>query len=978
MKTTVRFACALLAVFTLAAASAIAADAPFRAGAATVDITPPHLPSIVAGGFLEARAAQVHDPLHARCITLDDGRTKIVFAIVDTCMMPQALIDEAKRLASERSRIPADHMMVSATHTHSAAAAMSCLGTRQDRAYAAWLPGRIAEGIIAAASNLQPAKIGWAGVDDWQHTHNRRWIRKPENKVVDPFGDATGLANMHPGYLSPDVVGPSGPVDPGLWVISMRTLADQPLAVLANYSQHYFGAEPISADYYGLFCKYVAALLGQPGEGNGPFVCAMSQGTSGDLMWMDYGSPQKTMTIDAYAEAVAKYAEQALKQVRYHESAPLAMVEKRLELDYRVPDQKRLQWAQPIAAGIKNDLAKSVREVYAKEALFLHERRRTGLKLQAVRVGDLTIAAIPNEVYALTGLKLKARSPSAAHFNIELANGTEGYIPTPEQHLLGGYTTWPARSAGLEVQAEPKILASLLKALEEVTGRKRRVEQDEHGPYAEAVLKAKPTAYWRLNDMDGTTAANAAAGGVAARVSEGAAWYLPGVGSGAGETLTPSAFSGPRQINRALHLAGGDLSAELDGLGDHYSIALWFWLGVASGASDRGGSLADAPGGESLAARQFKNHRVELALDGSTSKADMRADDWHFAVLVRDGDKVRVHLDGREKPEIVRASPSRSKTNRLIFGHGLQGKLDEVAVFNRALEPAEIAAFWRASGIGAERAQEQAAKRALSPNAQPGRVSLDDLLSVRDGKGEWESLFNGKDLSGFHTHLQGQGSKDSEHVFSVSDGAIHVYRDTPAGKTMPFGGVITDKDHGDYHLRFEFKWGKKKFAPRTTTVRDAGLLFHVFGQDGAVGGTWANSVECQIQEKDVGDVYAVGTRVSSLARKDSKGVLIAAIHSGDLVTVGDRDRITRIVKESDAEREGWNTIEVIARGDAAVFIVNGRPVHYIFNIQRPDPTNPSGWKPLTKGRLWFQSEGSELLYRKIELRRLPPWAPEVK
>jgi hypothetical protein len=57
---------------------------------------------------------------------------------------------------------------------------------------------------------------------------------------------------------------------------------------------------------------------------------------------------------------------------------------------------------------------------------------------------------------------------------MELANGAEGYIPPPEQHRLGGYTTWPARTAGLEVEAEPKIVGALLKLLEDVSGKQRR------------------------------------------------------------------------------------------------------------------------------------------------------------------------------------------------------------------------------------------------------------------------------------------------------------------------------------------------------------------------------------------------------------------------------------------------------------------------------------------------------------------------
>ena len=951
-----------LALLTVAMTNSTvaSADSPFRAGAAVVDITPTKLPAIIAGGFLEGQATTVHDRLYVRSIVLDDGKTKIAFAIVDTCMMAQSLIDEAKQKATAECGIAVDHIMVSATHTHSAPAAMACLGTRQDKEYAAGLPAKIAEAIADAFKKLQPAKIGWTSVDDWEHTHNRRWIRKPENKIVDPFGKASVLANMHPGYLSKDVVGPSGPVDPGLSVIALQTPEGKPIAVLANYSQHYFGAPAVSSDYYGLFCKHFAAMLGEPGEGNGTFVCAMSQGTSGDLMWMDYGSPQKNVTMDAYAKGVAKYAERAFKQVKYHDSAALAIVEKTLRLDYRVPDEERLKWAKPIVAGMQDDLPKSQREVYAKEAIILHERKNTEIKLQAIRIGELTIATLPNEVYALTGLKLKAQSPFAAHFNIELANGAEGYIPSPEQHVLGGYTTWPARTAGLEVQAEPKIVATLLDALEEAAGQKRRAPKDEHGAYAAAVLDARPAAYWRLNDSAGKQAFNAVTGGVAATISDGAAWYLPGVGSGSGigigETLHPSAFSGETQINRALHLAGGDIQADLSGIGDHYSVALWFWLGEAGGASDRDGTLVAGPLGEALRVRQFKNHQAELLLEDSAAKFAGTAADWHFAVVTREGNEARVYCDGNDTPLLTKSLCGKSTAGRFVFGAGLQGKLDEIAVFARNLSATEIATLWNRSGIS---------------EGPRNVVSLDTLLSIRDGKGDWLKLFNGKDFSGFHTHLNGLGTKDPDRVFSVGDEAIHVYKDTPLGNTVPFGGIITDKDYEDYHLRFEFQWGKKKFPPRTETVRDAGLLFHVFGDDGAIGGTWGHSVECQIQEHDVGDLYTVGTRVSTRVVKANGGSPIASIRDGNELTVGDRNKIARVIKETEAEHDGWNKVEVIARGDAAVFIVNDRPVHYIFNIRQPDTDTPSGWKPLTKGRLWFQSEGAEILYRNIEIRPLP-------
>src|SRR5205807_7469925 len=119
------------------------------------------------------------------------------------------------------------------------------------------------------------------------------------------------------------------------------------------------------------------------------------------------------------------------------------------------------------------------------EAIFLHNDPERELKLQALKIGDLGIGAVPDEVFALTGLKIKARSPLRSTFTIELANGSEGYIPPPEQHGLGGYTTWPARTAALEVEAEPRIVETVIGLLEKVSGRPRKVEASDKTEYSE-------------------------------------------------------------------------------------------------------------------------------------------------------------------------------------------------------------------------------------------------------------------------------------------------------------------------------------------------------------------------------------------------------------------------------------------------------------------------------------------------------------
>ncbi len=759
--------------------------ATFRAGVAAVDISPTEFPRIIAGGFLEGRGDKIMSKLHVRAFVLDDGKMKIAFAIVDTCMMEQSLIDEAKALAAKQCGIPVERMMVSATHTHSAPAAMSCLGTRKDRAYAEFLTPKIAEAIVAANAALQPARIGWGSFDDWEHTHNRRWIRLEGREIVDPFGQPSARAHMHPGYLSTSVVGPSGPVDPQLSVISLQTLDGKPIGVLANYSQHYFGNSPVSSDYYGVFCKHLAAKMGQQGDGNGPFVCAMSQGTSGDQMWMDYGAAKKNLTIESYADAVADSAMKALQTVKYVDHAPLGMIEKTLGLKYRVPDEKRLAWARPIAAKIVNDVPKDKPEVYAREALILHERQKTSVKLQAIRIGDLSIATLPNEVYAITGLKLRAMSPFGAHFNIELANGAEGYIPTPDQHTLGGYTTWPARTAGLEPKAEPAMVATLSKSIAQLAEKAPRPLRTEGGVFSKETLSSKPVAYFRCDDAH-TTLSNEL--GEPARITGGHAFYLPGAGSRLGydveSALRPSAFSSPNKFNRAIHLAGGHLETSSLKLETHASVALWFWLGHESGASDRTGELINALG-VSLKAHQSAEHQVRLELGDAASENVGFADDWHFAVLIRDGDEVRVHLDGSEKP--VLTGKAGKAANEVLFAKGLEGRLDEITIWDRAIEPALIAKLWNISKVGEENAERGISRAQRRKQAQ---VQNSALLKQHENWSASLRFRNTKpnNVSPVTAYLISRGPKGDHQATGDHLGIGGNYKDSEPGKLFVFNG----------------------------------------------------------------------------------------------------------------------------------------------------------------------------------------------
>ena len=695
---------------------AVSAKAEFQAGVAAVDITPPKFPVRVNGMFTERSADRAIDTLYARSVALDDGETKIVFCVVDTCMMPRELIDEAKKAVEKKTGLSTGRMMVSATHTHSAPSAMSCLGSRMDLDYVKWLPGKLAESMIEALGNLQPARIGWASIDDWEHTHNRRWIFRLDRIPTDPFGDQTMHANMHPGHRSGNVIGPSGPVDPELSLFAVQTKAGKPLALFANYSQHYYGSGLLSADYFGAFCRHMAKHLEQPSS-EGPFVAMMSQGTSGDLMWMDYGAERMNWSTNHYAAEVADYAMRAYKRIQWNDHVPLGMVEKKLVLDWRRPDTKRLKWAKERMETLNGSLPRSQPDIYAMEASILHEKPKAELKLQAIRIGGLGIATLPNEVYALTGLKLKAHSPFESHFNIELANGAEGYIPPPEQHPLGGYTTWPARTAGLEVRAEPQIVESLLSGLESVA----RKQRDPAVVLSTAYKDVRVMAHWPLDDLGGETAKpNHGLTHAPLRIAGKVARYLPGVGSGSGcgeeQALTASPLSSHGRINRAMHLVDGYFETNL-ALPADFTVALWYWLGERSGASVREGNVVRLPSGQTLAVRQDANHQSYVSIDDLAGVSHQRSDEWNFTVLVQEKGRIRVYVNGSAEPDLETAS-AKSKPDPIRFGEGLEGKLDEIALWNRALDAAEQNLLWRNSGMADKRAKQAAARRRAEQEAE--------------------------------------------------------------------------------------------------------------------------------------------------------------------------------------------------------------------------------------------------------------------
>lgn len=454
-----------------------AAETPpvFRAGAATSNITP-RLGTSMNGGMQDRSASHVHDELHARCLVLDDGKTRLAFAFCDTCLLPREVADEAKGLVREETGLPIENILIAATHSHSGGTLTPAFQSDPDKEYPAFVVRRIADGIRRAMNNLAPARIGWGSATVEDEVFNRRWRLKEGTMPPNPFGKIDRV-KMNPGVGNPNLVEPAGPTDPEVSILSLVSPDGRPIALLANYSLHYVGgsaAGAISADYYGMFADRLQELL-KADRQDPPFVAIMSNGTSGNINNVNFRGPAvKAAPYEKMRKVAHRVAEEVMRAhaaIRHHDWLSLQTRQAEIKLGVRKPTADEITRARDIMAKAKKaPVMTTMEEIYARETMQMSEYPdQVGLILQAFRIGDLAITAIPCEVFVEIGLELKQRSPIKPEFTIQLANGYNGYLPTPEHHALGGYETWRAKSSYLEENASPKIVSTLLDLLAQMT-----------------------------------------------------------------------------------------------------------------------------------------------------------------------------------------------------------------------------------------------------------------------------------------------------------------------------------------------------------------------------------------------------------------------------------------------------------------------------------------------------------------------------
>lgn len=264
---------------------------------------------------------------------------------------------------------------------------------------------------------------------------------------------------------------------------------------------------------------------------------------------------------------------------------------------------------------------------------------------------------------------------------------------------------------------------------------------------------------------------------------------------------------------------------------------------------------------------------------------------------------------------------------------------------------------------------------AVAASARPLSAADEPPRSLPAYDGPWVPLFNGRDLDGWTFYQDGVGTEDDANAVVVEDGVIHILGPRYRGNQRPgFGHIASTAEHGDYHLQLEYRFGERHYEPRLLAKRNTGILYHMYPDTDRV---WPNSVEFQLEESDVGDAILINARCwpgADVGGTPAWPKQIPIDPRPEFPPPQDpRPALERqrVKKNGDFEqRMDWNTIEILAVGDQAAHLVNGRIVATLYELVVQDAVDRDAYRPLTKGRIALEIEAAEVSFRNIRIRRL--------
>ena len=442
----------------LAAAQAV----DLKLGTAAVTINPP--PGIGLAGYYHERGHEgVLDDIMAKATVLDDGQTSAAIVVCDLISMPKWIVIEARKQVEERTGIPGANVLISATHTHTAPVILRDISQVEipgiSKQYSQSLPKLIADAVVSAHEKCQPVRVSVAKEQEAQLAYNRRfWMRD-------------GSVGWNPGKRNPDIVRPAGPIDPEVGVLVAETLGGQAALVLTfvNYALHpdTTSGTRISADYPGALSRALALYKGPD------MLTLFANGTCGNINHLDVqwaggqSSPQEAARLGTILAAAVLKAYPRLQPLTGAAALRVRSEIVNLPLPSITPEEMK-QARLDLLTATDNTREGFTKLVQAHRVLDIAalDGRPHEVEMQVITLGrDVAWVSWPGEIFVELGLSVKAGSPFAHTYNVELANGAIGYIPNKSAYPEGNYEVASARvaegSGEMLVTSALRMLAAL-------------------------------------------------------------------------------------------------------------------------------------------------------------------------------------------------------------------------------------------------------------------------------------------------------------------------------------------------------------------------------------------------------------------------------------------------------------------------------------------------------------------------------------
>ena len=449
----------------LAALALPARAAELSAGVAVADITPP-VPYRMSGYFSERLSTAVRDPLHAKALVLRQGEQRAALVACDVIGMSLDVSSRARKLASEKTGIPAASILIAATHSHTGPLYFGALRNHfHDLAVAKHgtdpsekvdYPAKLVAGIVAAITQAdaaaKPARLEAGTARQLGLSFNRRFHMK------------AGPVRFNPGALNPNIVRAAGPIDPQVGIVLVRDAATgRPTAALVNFALHLdtVGGTQYSADYPFFLEQSLREALGKD------LVVLFATGCCGDINHVDVTRRERLKT-DHIGKTLARTVQAALPRLKAAAAPALAARREIVRAPLQRYGAEAIAQARQNMALVASRTLPFLKRVEAYKILALQSRGGTAipLEVQAFRLSDdVAVVGLPGEVFVDLGLAIKRASPFATTLVVELCNDTPGYIPTRKAFGEGSYETVNSRvqPGGGEMLVE--AASRLLKAL---------------------------------------------------------------------------------------------------------------------------------------------------------------------------------------------------------------------------------------------------------------------------------------------------------------------------------------------------------------------------------------------------------------------------------------------------------------------------------------------------------------------------------